>query len=87
MSCVGCHDPHQQVARGEAFYDAKCVACHSGGAASAKVCRVGQSGCVGCHMPKVELPGAPLVFTDHQIRVVRAGSGYPDQSVGSVSDG
>jgi hypothetical protein len=29
-------------------------------------------------MPKVELPGSHSVFTDHQIRIVRAGDRYPN---------
>jgi hypothetical protein len=29
-------------------------------------------------MPKIELPGSHAKFTDHQIRVVRPGAGYPN---------
>jgi hypothetical protein len=29
-------------------------------------------------MPKIKLPGAHFAFTDHRIRVVRAGEPYPD---------
>jgi hypothetical protein len=29
-------------------------------------------------MPKTTLPGGHLHFTDHQIRVVKAGEGFPD---------
>jgi len=29
-------------------------------------------------MPQYELPGGHFKFTDHQIRVVRAGEPYPD---------
>lgn len=32
ISCVACHDPHQEIVRDEKSYDAKCVACHSTGA-------------------------------------------------------
>lgn len=81
MSCTTCHDPHQEVVRGAASYDAKCVACHSSGtpgAATVKSCRVATSGCANCHMPKVELPGGHMVFSDHQIRIVRAGETYPN---------
>jgi formate-dependent nitrite reductase cytochrome c552 subunit len=38
---------------------------------------VGTKRCVGCHMPKVELPGAHFKFTDHWIRVVKAGDPFP----------
>jgi hypothetical protein len=84
MSCIACHNPHHDVVRGAASYDAKCQACHGAGGAgvgaSAKMrsCRVATNGCVNCHMPKVELPGGHMVFTDHQIRVVRPGDPYPN---------
>ena len=84
ISCVACHDPHRDVIRDVAFYDAKCLACHSssGRPASAgpKLCPVAKSNCVSCHMPKVTLPGGSghLAFTDHQIRVVHAGEPYPN---------
>jgi hypothetical protein len=29
-------------------------------------------------MPKIELPGAHRQFTDHQVRIVRAGARYPE---------
>jgi hypothetical protein len=29
-------------------------------------------------MPKVDLPGAHHQFTDHQIRIVRAGESFPN---------
>lgn len=81
MSCIACHDPHRDIVRGAAAYDTKCVACHSGAAgtsAKVKSCRVATSGCSTCHMPKIDLPGGHLVYTDHQIRVVRAGEPYPN---------
>jgi hypothetical protein len=45
-------------------------------------CRVGKKDCVNCHMPMVELPGAHKKFTDHRIRIARAGE-YPDWGVGA----
>ena len=85
ISCIACHDPHQDVVRGTAAYDVKCLACHltSGkplsAKASAKACPVAKSDCVSCHMPKVNLPpSGHLRFTDHQIRVVRPGDTYPN---------
>ncbi|HEY1949695.1 MAG TPA: multiheme c-type cytochrome [Bryobacteraceae bacterium] len=72
ISCVACHNPHEEVNRRSIDYDPKCQACHSkGGKATAKVCAVAKSNCVSCHMPKVELPGAHYKFTDHDIRVVK----------------
>ena len=29
MSCVACHNPHEEIVRDEKSYDAKCTACHS----------------------------------------------------------
>jgi len=34
--------------------------------------------CVTCHMEKLEVPGTHAVFTDHWIRVVKAGAKYPE---------
>lgn len=31
ISCVACHDPHQELVRDLDSYDAKCLACHSSG--------------------------------------------------------
>ncbi len=80
MSCTACHDPHHQVTRGAGAYDAKCQACHSpaSGSAAVKACPVATSKCTECHMPKIELPGGHMIFTDHQIRIVRAGDPYPN---------
>ena len=77
ISCVGCHDPHQNIATTAADYDAKCRDCHhSDGTDGAKTCNVGRQGCTNCHMPKTEFPGGHFQFTDHRIRVVR-GRAYP----------
>jgi hypothetical protein len=73
IRCTACHNPHEEVTPGAAHYDAKCVACHSG---PQKTCRVAKRDCTSCHMPKIDLPGQHHQFTDHQIRIVRAGP-YP----------
>lgn len=91
ISCIACHDPHREVVREENVYDAKCLACHSAGAklslgmtsahpeaAAMKTCPVSRTGCVGCHMPKVPLPGGHMIFTDHDIRIVRSNDRYPN---------
>lgn len=86
ISCLACHDPHHEVRTDAAFYDSKCLACHRGGGKSFKLsaartapaCPVSQKNCVTCHMPKYELPGAHFEFTDHYIRIVRAGAPYPN---------
>jgi len=91
ISCIACHDPHQDVVRNDSSYDAQCLACHSAGTASAasasavakdqthaKICPTAKSECVSCHMPKVTLPNGHLTFTDHEIRIVRPGEPFPN---------
>jgi hypothetical protein len=75
ISCVACHDPHREIERVSATYDARCGACHG---ATARACPTGKSDCAGCHMPKFEIPGSHHQFSDHQIRVVRANETYPN---------
>jgi hypothetical protein len=75
IRCSACHDPHGPLDAVAAGYDSKCQACHT---AKTKMCTVAKSNCVSCHMPKIDLPGAHAKFTDHQIRIVRAGSPYPN---------
>lgn len=75
IRCIACHNPHEEFVVGAAHYDAKCQACHG---VSQKVCPVAKKDCTNCHMPKIELPGAHRQFTDHQIRIVKAGERYPD---------
>jgi hypothetical protein len=87
ISCVACHNPHQQVNHEQAFYDKKCLACHGetkvastaqAAAAAAKSCPVAKANCSTCHMPKTDLPGTHAQFTDHQIRIVHPGDAYPN---------
>ncbi len=77
IRCTACHDPHSTLETNLAAYDSKCAACHAA-ALHTKVCRVGKANCASCHMPKVDLPGAHARFTDHQIRIARAGDPYPN---------
>jgi Cytochrome c554 and c-prime len=85
ISCVACHDPHDKLATGAAFYDAKCLACHlttrgqvKTATRSAPACPVSQQECTTCHMPKIDLPGAHGKFTDHWIRIVKPGEPTPN---------
>jgi hypothetical protein len=81
ISCDACHNPHRQVDKVAAAYDANCQACHAagaGGKAGAKICAVGTKDCTSCHMPKIELPGSHHMFTDHDIRVVAKNETYPE---------
>lgn len=79
ISCVACHDVHQPLQQDSKYYDAKCAACHTKvEAATNKLCKVGTKDCATCHMPKTELPGSHFKFTDHRIRIVKAGEPYPN---------
>lgn len=83
ISCIACHNPHQQVDRETVHYDAKCLACHSAAKSttspgSPRLCPVAKSNCTSCHMQKVEVAGNHAKFTDHYIRVVRPGEPYPE---------
>ncbi|HVT94815.1 MAG TPA: multiheme c-type cytochrome [Bryobacteraceae bacterium] len=82
IRCVACHDPHRDLARDDASYDVKCLACHAStketAGKTAPACPVSQKDCVSCHMPKTALPGGQATFTDHEIRIVRPNEGYPN---------
>jgi hypothetical protein len=77
IRCTACHDPHGPLEANLASYDATCKSCHAT-ALQTKVCRVAKANCVACHMPKIDLPGAHAQFTDHQIRIAKAGEPYPN---------
>ena len=79
LTCVACHNPHQPLVRGAAAYDGKCLQCHSGAATehAALVCPKATTNCVSCHMPKVPVASMHGEFTDHFIRVARAGEPTP----------
>lgn len=85
IGCTACHNPHENVKQDAAYYDNKCLACHSPAVTvsaantnHAKICPVAKTNCTSCHMPKVPLPNGHLTFTDHQIRVVKAGEVFPN---------
>jgi hypothetical protein len=77
LECTACHAAHQDARRKDAaFYNAKCLACHRATAGRRFHIDARQKGdCIACHMPYVELHPA-LHFTDHDIRIVKAGD-YP----------
>jgi len=84
IRCTACHDPHQEIEKTPAFYDARCLACHAAGQRTSgagtrrpKPCPKATKDCVTCHMPKYEIPGSHNLFSDHQIRVVTPGEPYP----------
>ena len=70
LSCLTCHDPHRDDEGPAAFYETKCLACHSRQSASQTACRVNPSSdCLKCHMPKVPVAVLHTALTDHFIRV------------------
>lgn len=81
ISCIACHNPHDELARSYKYYDKKCLACHSPAASKfppyAKVCPVSKSHCVSCHMPLVRYPGGHFYYRDHDIRIVKSKGKYP----------
>jgi tetratricopeptide (TPR) repeat protein len=84
FDCMTCHDPHRDVEISAAWYESKCLQCHTSapskiGKASAAVntedartktsCPIQPTtGCIECHMPKLATPMAHSRFTDHFIR-------------------
>jgi hypothetical protein len=76
IACTACHDPHNETRRDVAFYDSKCQACHNPAARGVRTCSVAKANCVSCHMPKIEIPGLHFEFSDHKIRIARAGEPY-----------
>jgi hypothetical protein len=81
ISCVACHDPHTELDKRAESYDTRCKDCHSArsnSVAAKRLCKVATAKCTDCHMPKYEIPGSHMVFSDHRIRVVRPNETYPD---------
>jgi hypothetical protein len=85
LTCIACHDPHQQVQSDPASYDENCLSCHAASATAKKTpdhpgaaCPVSTQNCTSCHMPKVYVPEMHYNFTDHRIRIARAGDAYPE---------
>jgi hypothetical protein len=80
LTCVACHDPHEPLNRNDVSYDKQCLSCHSignSGKHAAAICPTGATEkCVSCHMPKVKVASMHGEFTDHFIRVVKAGEGF-----------
>lgn len=83
--CTFCHDPHRPAALETGAYDTQCLSCHASqpdvqasAAQPGKACPVSKQNCAGCHMPRVEVPGSGFSYTDHLIRIVRAGAAYPE---------
>jgi hypothetical protein len=86
ISCLSCHNPHENLVTDTGFYDSKCLRCHpikgikesnADSSSQAPACPVSPNRCIKCHMPRYEFPGGHYAFTDHDIRIVRPGAPYP----------
>ena len=89
LTCIACHNPHEPLVREAGYYDRKCLSCHSPQVTSSiqtdtgivkpahLACPKASENCTSCHMPKYDVPEMHAKFTDHFIRIVRAGSAYP----------
>lgn len=69
LTCLTCHDPHEDARREAAFYSTRCLGCHQQPGRAA-ACAFDRHDCLSCHMPKTT-PVQDLTFTDHRIRVVK----------------
>ncbi|MBB6052387.1 multiheme c-type cytochrome [Armatimonas rosea] len=74
LSCVTCHNPHEDASTDTKQYEAVCVSCH---AAPKKACPVNpKEKCVSCHMPTRRIFNTakseiPIAMADHFIRVFK----------------
>ncbi len=88
LTCTACHDPHEQLETDAKAYDSACLQCHASrgtshpSVASATpmraACPVATEKCTTCHMPKVFVPEMNDTFTDHRIRIAKAGDPFPE---------
>ena len=85
LECTSCHDPHAPLQMKAAAYDDACLSCHANSSrmkVSAthpkRACPVAAKDCTSCHMPKVYVPEMHDTFTDHRIRIVKAGEPFPE---------
>jgi Doubled CXXCH motif (Paired_CXXCH_1) len=74
LSCITCHDPHQQPAPAESvtYYREKCLTCHTekscGLPLKSRLAQSPPDDCVSCHMPKEPVRTiSHSVLTDHRI--------------------
>ena len=67
LHCVTCHDPHKNAETAPAYYESKCLSCHSSGKPACPVNPA--NGCIACHMPKTWVQSTHAFKSDHNIRV------------------
>ena len=72
LTCVTCHNPHEDASTDQRRYEKTCLSCHS---SPRKTCPVNTTEkCVSCHMPtRAVFPGSPLPnqMADHFIKIYR----------------
>ena len=85
LTCISCHNPHQPLVRQARAYDSRCLSCHASSKHSkptaeqpGAACPVAKEDCVTCHMTKYEVPDMHYQYTDHRIRVAKAGEAFPE---------
>jgi hypothetical protein len=71
LSCITCHNPHEDAQRDAGYYVAKCLGCHPAAGGVPPACgRAEGRNCLPCHMPR-RSPAEFLTFTDHRVRIYR----------------
>ncbi|HSR49951.1 MAG TPA: hypothetical protein VLV83_03935 [Acidobacteriota bacterium] len=71
LSCLDCHNPHENAAEGDPAYVRTCLRCHNEERSASVLCPVNPTdGCITCHMPE-DVQQDNFHLTDHWIRVVR----------------
>jgi hypothetical protein len=75
LTCITCHNPHEDAQTDSKSYEPACLSCHSGKSADKKACPVNpKDKCIGCHMPtRPVFPGSllPNAMADHFIRIYK----------------
>ena len=90
MSCLTCHDPHEQPGSDAAsYYRKRCLGCHTETSCSlplvARRRKAPPDDCAGCHMPKQSLTLiSHSALTNHRI-VAYEGEPYPEEAFHQTS--
>lgn len=92
MSCLTCHDPHEQPRSGVAsYYRKRCLRCHQESSCSVPVSvrerKAPPDDCAGCHMVKQRLALiSHSALTNHRI-VASENEPYPEEAFQQTSPG